>query len=390
MSSALALVRELVARKSVSPADDGCQELLARRLRASGFSAERFDRKDVSNLWLRRGTGRPTFVFAGHTDVVPPGPPERWTSDPFAPAVRDGFLFGRGTADMKSSIAAFVVAAEEFVTRFPAHGGSIALLLTSDEEGPAVDGTVAVVEALKARSEALDFCLVGEPTCVQRLGDTVKNGRRGSLSGHLVVRGIQGHVAYPHLARNPVHQLAPALDELTSTQWDDGDANFLPTTFQISNIRAGTGVGNVIPGHCELDFNLRYAPASSPESIRQRIESVLFSHELEFELRWTHGAKPFQCRPGKLIEALGDAVHDELGIRPARSTTGGTSDGRFLAEICPELVEFGPPNGTIHMIDECIRVADIESLKNVYHRLLARLLPTESGTGGTRPSVRTP
>jgi len=370
----LALVRALVAASSVTPADAGCQDLLASRLRASGFVAERFDRNGVSNLWLRRGSARPTLVFAGHTDVVPPGPVGEWKSDPFVPVERYGFLYGRGTADMKTSLAAFTVAAEEFVATNPDHDGSIALLLTSDEEGPAVDGTVAVVEALSARGDVIDYCLVGEPTCVKRLGDTIKTGRRGSLSGHLVLFGVQGHVAYPHLARNPIHEMAPALEELTTTRWDDGNEDFPPTSFQISNIHAGTGAGNVIPGRCEIDFNLRFCPVSSPDSLRERIESILYSHELEFELTWTLGAKPFQTAPGALVEALGLAIEDTLAIRPARSTTGGTSDGRFLATVCAEVVEFGPPNGTIHMVDECVRIADIDALKEVYRRTLATLL----------------
>jgi succinyl-diaminopimelate desuccinylase len=275
---------------------------------------------------------------------------------------------------MKASLAAFVVAAEEFVARSPAHFGSIALLLTSDEEGPAVDGTVAVVEALTARSEKIDYCIVGEPTCVQRLGDTIKIGRRGSLSGRLLIRGIQGHVAYAHLARNPIHELAPALEALTQTRWDDGTADFPATTFQISNIHAGTGAGNVIPGHCEIDFNLRFNPVSSPDSLRQRIESLLYSHELDFDLRWTLGAKPFLCAPGSLLLELQKAVLDVTGVASTSSTTGGTSDGRFIASICPQVVEFGPPNGTIHMIDECVRVDDIDALKEIYRRTLERVL----------------
>jgi succinyl-diaminopimelate desuccinylase len=370
----LALARELLARASVTPEDGGCQELLARRLQASGFERERFDRNGVTNSWLRRGRQRPTLVFAGHTDVVPPGPAEAWRSAPFVPQVRDGALYGRGASDMKSSLAAFTVAAEEFVAAQPGHAGSIALLLTSDEEGPSIDGTAIVVEALRARAEAVDYCIVGEPTCVERLGDTIKVGRRGSLSGHLTVRGIQGHVAYPHLARNPIHELAPALSALVRLPWDDASAEFPATTFQVSGIRAGTGAGNVIPGSCEVDFNLRFNPASSPESLRERIEGVLRAHGLDFELQWTLGARPFQCAPGALLRELGGAVLDITGVQPQHSTSGGTSDGRFLAGICPEVVEFGPPNATIHRIDECIRLADIEPLKDIYRRTLERVL----------------
>ena len=373
-SPTVALVKALIARNSVTPVDAGCQEVLAERLQASGFVAERFDRNGVSNTWLRRGTKRPTFVFAGHTDVVPSGPVQRWHSDPFVPAERDGCLFGRGAADMKTSLAAFAIAAEEFVAERPEHAGSIAMLLTSDEEGPSIDGTAIVVQALAERGEEIDYCLVGEPTCVKRLGDTIKNGRRGSLSGHLVVHGIQGHVAYPHLARNPIHDVAPALAELATARWDAGDADFPPTTYQVSNIHAGTGAGNVIPGQCEVDFNLRFAPVSSPESLRMKVEAVLRAHRLEYELHWTLGAQPFQCAPGRLLDTLSAAIESTVGIKPTRSTTGGTSDGRFLATICPQVVEFGPPNATIHMVDERVDLADIDALKEIYRRTLADIL----------------
>ena len=373
-SPTVALVKALIARNSVTPVDAGCQEVLAERLQASGFVAERFDRNGVSNTWLRRGTKRPTFVFAGHTDVVPSGPVQRWHSDPFVPAERDGCLFGRGAADMKTSLAAFAIAAEEFVAERPEHAGSIAMLLTSDEEGPSIDGTAIVVQALAERGEEIDYCLVGEPTCVKRLGDTIKNGRRGSLSGHLVVHGIQGHVAYPHLARNPIHDVAPALAELATARWDAGDADFPPTTYQVSNIHAGTGAGNVIPGQCEVDFNLRFAPVSSPESLRMKVEAVLRAHRLEYELHWTVGAQPFQCAPGRLLDTLSAAIESTVGIKPTRSTTGGTSDGRFLATICPQVVEFGPPNATIHMVDERVALTDIDALKEIYRRTLAGIL----------------
>jgi len=341
----LDLTCQLIRRASVTPADVGCQDVVATRLAPLGFRAETIARNGTTNLWLRHGRGGPTVVLAGHTDVVPPGPRDAWRSDPFEPTVRDGLLFGRGAADMKTSVAAFAVAAEEFVRARPDHTGSIALLLTSDEEGPATDGTVAVVEQLTARGEAIDYCIVGEPTSVDRLGDTIKNGRRGSLSGKLRVNGVQGHVAYPHLARNPVHQLAPALAELAATVWDKGDEFFPPTTFQVSNIHAGTGVGNVIPGTCELDFNLRFAPASTAEQLMQRIEA-----------------------------AIGRAIEETTGRPPQLSTTGGTSDGRFLATVCPQVVEFGPTNATIHKVNECVRLDEIEPLKEVYRRTLELLL----------------
>lgn len=374
MSATLELTRQLIARRSVTPADDGCQDLIAQRLAPLGFCAERIDRNGVANLWLRRGVARPNVVFAGHTDVVPPGPREQWHSDPFEAVLRDGRLFGRGASDMKSSIAAFVVAAEEFVRAHPAHRGSIALLLTSDEEGPATDGTVAVVEKLAARGEAIDCCIVGEPTSVDRLGDMIKNGRRGSLSGKLTVKGVQGHVAYPHLARNPVHELAPALAELAATEWDRGNDHFPPTTFQVSNIHAGTGASNVIPGTCEVDFNLRFAPVSTAEGLMRRIESILGKHGLDYDIAWTIGAQPFLTQPGELVGAIRRAIAECTGVEAELSTTGGTSDGRFIATVCPQVVEFGPPNASIHKIDENIRVDDLEPLKNVYRRTLELLL----------------
>jgi succinyl-diaminopimelate desuccinylase len=375
MNPTLELVEDLIARRSVTPEDGGCQAMLAARLAAAGFHAETFAAGGVTNLWLRRGSASPVLVFAGHTDVVPTGPLGEWHSDPFAPTRRDGRLFGRGAADMKSSIAAFVVAAEEFVRSRPDHTGSIALLLTSDEEGPATHGTTVVVEALRARGEKLDYCIVGEPTSVDRLGDTIKNGRRGSLSGHLIVRGVQGHVAYPQLARNPVHELAPALAELAAVQWDRGNEYFPPTTFQVSNIHAGTGAGNVIPGTCTVDFNFRFAPVSTAAALRERTEAILQRHGLDFELRWTLGAEPFLTPPGSLSEALGAAIEAVTGHGPELSTTGGTSDGRFIATFCPQVIEFGPPNATIHKIDECIALADLEPLKEIYRGTLERLLP---------------
>jgi succinyl-diaminopimelate desuccinylase len=374
MNSTLALARALIARPSVTPEDAGCQALIAERLAPLGFVAETLARGSTTNLWLRRGSAAPVLAFAGHTDVVPTGPLEAWTSPPFEPTERDGRLWGRGASDMKSSIAAFVVAAEQFVGAHPDHRGSIALLITSDEEGPATDGTTLVVEALRARGERLDYCIVGEPTSVDRLGDTIKNGRRGSLSGRLTVRGVQGHVAYPQLARNPVHEVAPALAELAAEVWDAGDEYFPPTTFQVSNIHAGTGAANVIPGSCVIDFNLRFAPASSAASLRARIEAILARHGLDCTVDWTLGAQPFLTPAGALSEALGQAINEVTGERAALSTTGGTSDGRFIATWCPQVVEFGPPNASIHKIDENILVADLEPLRAVYRRTLELLL----------------
>lgn len=374
MSATLELVQQLIRRRSVTPDDDGCQALVADRLAPLGFRAETIASNGVTNLWLRRGSAAPAFVFAGHTDVVPPGPLDQWTSDPFTPTLRDGALYGRGASDMKSSIAAFVVAAEEFVRAHPAHRGSIALLLTSDEEGPATDGTVKVVEALRARAEAIDYCVVGEPTSVDAVGDTIKNGRRGSLSGRLVVRGVQGHVAYPHLARNPVHELAPALAELAGERWDDGDADFPPTTFQVSNVQAGTGATNVIPGTCTVDFNLRFAPVSTAESLMQRIEAILRRHGLDFGIAWTVGARPFGTAPGALSDAVAAAIRAVTGRATTLSTTGGTSDGRFIATVCAQVIELGPPNASVHKVDEHIAVGDLEPLKDIYRGTLERLL----------------
>lgn len=377
MSAALDLAKALIARPSVTPEDGGCQPLIAERLAAAGFTVERFDRNGTHNLWSQRGAGRPLFAFVGHTDVVPPGPRERWSSDPFVPSVREGWLYGRGSADMKSSIAAFVVAAERFVRSRPAHPGAIALLLTSDEEGPATDGTVAVVEALQARGRQIDWGLVGEPTSTSTLGDTIKNGRRGSLSGRLVVSGVQGHVAYPQLARNPIHQMAPALAELVAAEWDRGDAFFPPTTFQVSNLHGGTGAGNVIPGQCEIDFNFRFSPATGPDELRRRVEEILTRHALSYALTWTLGAEPFLTPAGKLVDMLSQAILEVTGGRPQLSTTGGTSDGRFLARICPQVVEFGPLNASIHQVDERVPIQDVDRLSRIYQRTLELLLPAE-------------
>jgi len=374
VSAALELAKLLIARPSVTPDDAGCQPLIAERLARAGFRVESFDRNGTRNLWLQRGEHRPLFVFVGHTDVVPTGPREAWASDPFVPSERDGCLYGRGSADMKTSIAAFVVAAEQFAKSRPDHPGAIALLLTSDEEGPATDGTVAVVEALQARAQAIDFALVGEPTSTDSLGDTIKNGRRGSLSGHLVVRGVQGHVAYPQLARNPIHQLAPALAELAHAEWDHGDRFFPPTSFQVSNLHSGTGAGNVIPGQCEMHFNFRFSPATGPAELRRRVEQILQRHDLSYALTWTLGAEPFLTNAGTLVDMLSRSIQEVTGQRPRLSTTGGTSDGRFLARICPQVVEFGPINASIHQVDERVRIEDIDRLTGIYRRTLELIL----------------
>lgn len=368
------LACELIARPSVTPDDAGCLELIGSRLAPLGFTLERIDRGGVSNLWARRGTAAPLVCFAGHTDVVPPGPLESWHSPPFLPQVRDGFLFGRGAADMKSSIAAFVTAAERFVAAHPQHPGSIALLLTSDEEGDAINGTVRVVEALKERGEKPDFCIVGEPTSENRLGDTVKNGRRGSLSGKLLVKGVQGHVAYPTLARNPIHLALPALAELATVIWDHGNEYFPPTTWQISNIHAGTGATNVIPGTLDVLFNFRFAPVSQADELKARVHAVLDRYELEYRLTWSPPGQPYMTPTGKLVHALRAAIQAETGIRPQLSTSGGTSDGRFIAAICPEVMELGPVNATIHKLNECIAVDALEPLSRIYERGLEHLL----------------
>jgi succinyl-diaminopimelate desuccinylase len=378
MTSTLALTEELIARASVTPDDLDCQALIVRRLEAVGFACETIVSGGVTNLWaLRRGRAArdgKLLVFAGHTDVVPTGPVEAWQSAPFVPTHRDGKLYGRGAADMKTSVAGFVVASEEFVAAHPDHAGSIALLLTSDEEGPAIDGTVKVVEALRARGERLDYCVVGEPTSVDTLGDMVKNGRRGSLSGKLVIKGVQGHIAYPHLAKNPIHLAAPALSDLARVEWDKGNEYFPPTSWQISNFHSGTGATNVIPGTATIDFNFRFSTASTEENLKQRVSSILNAHGLDYTIEWTLGGEPFLTPRGALSAALGAAIHDELGIEPALSTTGGTSDGRFIAKICAEVIEFGPPNASIHKIDEHIELAFVEPLKNVYRRVLEKLV----------------
>ena len=373
-NATLELLKALLARPSVTPADEGCQQMIAERLAPLGFEAETLRCGEVTNLWIRHGTGRPLVVLAGHTDVVPPGPLDKWHTDPFVPTIVDGNLYARGAADMKASIAAFVVAAERIVAAHPSHPGSLALLLTSDEEGPSVDGTVRVVEALKARGERIDYCIVGEPTSAQHFGDTIKNGRRGSLTGRLTVKGVQGHVAYPHLARNPVHDLAPALAELATIAWDKGTDDFPPTTWQVSNVHAGTGALNIIPGEAKLDFNFRFSTASTVEGLKARLLAVLDRHGLDYEVEWILGGRPFLTPRGRLVATLTRAVREVSGVTPEVCTTGGTSDGRFIAEICPEIVEFGPVNRTIHKVNESVSLAEIEPLADIFRLACEDLL----------------
>jgi succinyl-diaminopimelate desuccinylase len=374
MTDTLALARELIARRSITPEDGGCQELLAARLRPLGFRLEPLASGGVTNLWARRGSAAPLVCFAGHTDVVPTGPLDRWLSDPFAPTERDGKLFGRGAADMKTSLAAIVVAIEGFVAAHPSHRGSIAVLATSDEEGVATDGTVKVVDRLEARGERIDYCVVGEPTSVDRLGDMVKNGRRGSLSGRLVVRGVQGHIAYPHLGRNPIHELAPALAELARTVWDGGNEYFPPTTWQVSNLHGGTGATNVIPGEVEMLFNFRFSTASTADGLRSRVREILDRHRLDYDLEWTLGGEPFLTPRGDLVDAVAGAIKEVTGVAAEVSTTGGTSDGRFIKRICPQVVEFGPVNTSIHKLNEHVELAAVEPLRRIYQRVLEKLL----------------
>ncbi len=374
MSKTLALTEELIALSSVTPLDNGCQARLIDLLEPLGFTCETIASGGVTNLWARKGSAQPLLVFAGHTDVVPTGPLDQWTSPPFQPTQRDGKLYGRGAADMKTSIAAMVVAAEEFVQAHPDHKGSIGFLITSDEEGPATDGTVIVCNALKARGEQLDYCIVGEPTSANVLGDMIKNGRRGSMSGKLIVKGVQGHIAYPQLARNPIHQCAPALAELVAEKWDDGNEYYLPTSWQVSNIHGGAGASNVIPGDVVIDFNFRFCTASTVEGLQQRVHAILDKHGLEYDLKWSISGYPFLTPKGTLSDAIGSAIQNETGVTTELSTTGGTSDGRFIAQICPQVVEFGPPNGSIHKIDEHIEVRFIDPLKNIYRKTMENLL----------------
>ena len=374
MSQAIELTEDLLARRSVTPSDEGCQQVMAERLVAAGFALERMPFGNVENFWARRGRDAPLFCFAGHTDVVPTGPLEEWRSDPFVPVVRDGMLYGRGAADMKSGLAAMVTAAEEFVSAHPGHRGSIAFLITSDEEGPAVDGTRRVVEALRERGERIDWCLVGEPSSEVSIGDTIKVGRRGSLSGRLTVHGVQGHVAYPQLAENPVHTLAPALAELTGHEWDQGTEHFQPTTFQVSNLNAGTGAPNVIPGELKARFNLRYSPAQTLENLKASVGEILRRHRVRYSLEWYASGEPFYTPPGLLSRAVGDAVAEVAGAQPKLSTGGGTSDGRFIAPLGAQVVELGVVSASIHKVNECVRVADIDALQRMYFNVLRNLL----------------
>ena len=374
MTPTLDLAAELIRRPSVTPEDGGCQDLLTQRLAASGFRIEHLPFGEVRNLWARRGTDRPLFCFAGHTDVVPPGPRDHWDSDPFTPAVRDGKLFGRGACDMKGEIAAMVTAAEAFVRDHPDHPGSIAFLITSDEEGPSVDGTVRVVETLEARGEKIDWCLVGEPSSQERLGDTVKNGRRGSLNGFLTVKGRQGHVAYPHRAVNPLHVLAPSLVELVDEEWDQGNAFFPPTTFQIANLNTGTGAENVIPGTLTAQFNFRFSTEVTAETLQRRVATILDRGGFDYDLTWRLSGDPFLTPAGALVEAASQAVMETLGYRPELSTGGGTSDGRFIAPTGAQVLELGAINASIHQVNEHVGVEELEQLSTIYRRILEKLL----------------
>ena len=373
-TNTLELAKALIARRSLTPDDAGCQEILIERLQKLDFKIDQMRFGNVDNFWARKGTSSPVICFAGHTDVVPTGPIEKWDSEPFTPTIRDGMLYGRGAADMKTSLAAFVTAIEAFLAEHPQHDGSIALLITSDEEGVAVDGTVKVVEALQARNELIDYCIVGEPTCVSKLGDTLKNGRRGSLSGTLIVKGIQGHIAYPHLSKNPIHLVAPAIAELAGVSWDAGNEYFPPTTWQISNMHSGTGATNVIPGHVEILFNFRFSTASTVDELKQKTHAILDKHGLEYDLAWEFSGKPYLTPKGNLVDAMSKAISEVMRVTPELSTSGGTSDGRFIADICPQVVELGPLNATIHKLNECVAVADIEPLREIYQLTMQHLL----------------
>lgn len=374
MSTTLDFAKRLIACASVTPNDAGCQRMLAQRLTTIGFQAEHMRFGEVDNIWLRRGQEPPLFAFAGHTDVVPPGPQDQWLTDPFTPEIRDGMLYGRGAADMKGGLAAMVTASEQFIAAHPDHRGSIAFLITSDEEGPAVNGTAKVVETLEARGEKIDYCLIGEPTSYRQIGDRVKNGRRGSLNGRLLLRGIQGHIAYPDLADNPIHRFAPALVELCITQWDQGNKDFPPTTFQISNINSGTGAANVIPGEMEVLFNFRYSTELTHQQLQQRVTEILSSYNLNYQLDWALSGKPFRTKQGELIAAVSKAIKEITRLETELSTTGGTSDGRFIAPTGAQLIELGPINATIHKINECVSVTELERLSQIYNRVLEILL----------------
>jgi succinyl-diaminopimelate desuccinylase len=373
MSKTLDLAKDLISRQSNTPLDAGCQDLMISRLEPLGFNIERMRFGDVDNFYARRGTTGPLLVFAGHTDVVPTGPVDKWHTPPFEPTIKDGMLYGRGAADMKTSCAAFITAIEDFVAAHPNHQGSIGLLITSDEEGVAIDGTVKVVEALKARGEHFDYCIVGEPTSNKVVGDMIKNGRRGSLSGKLVVKGVQGHIAYPHLVKNPIHMVAPAIKDMVDTEWDKGNDYFPPTSWQISNMNGGTGATNVVPGEVEILFNFRFSTASTEQNLKERVYATLDKHELNYDLDWEY-SPPYITPRGNLVEAISEAIQECYGVSPELSTTGGTSDGRFIADICKQVIEFGPLNATIHKLNECVAVADIEPLKDTYRITLEKLL----------------
>ena len=375
MSKTLDLAKDLISRKSNTPLDAGCQDLMISHLEPLGFKVERMRFGDVDNFYARRGTTSPLLVFAGHTDVVPTGPVDKWHTPPFEPTIKDGMLYGRGAADMKTSCAAFITAIEEFIVEHPDHQGSIGLLITSDEEGVAINGTVKVVEALKARGEHFDYCIVGEPTSNKVVGDMIKNGRRGSLSGKLVVKGVQGHIAYPHLVKNPIHMVAPAIKDMVDTVWDNGNEYFPPTSWQISNMNGGTGATNVVPGEVDILFNFRFSTASTEQNLKERVYAILDKHELNYDLDWEY-SPPYITPRGNLVEAISEAIKQNYGVSPELSTTGGTSDGRFIANICKQVIEFGPLNATIHKLNECVAVADIDPLKDTYRITLEKLLLT--------------
>lgn len=374
MSDTLQLTKDLISRPSVTPEDEGCQQLMASRLEPLGFNIESMFFVDTLNMWARKGTQAPVFCFAGHTDVVPSGDPSHWTYPPFEPTEKDGQLYGRGAADMKGSLAAMVVATERFVKKHPEHKGSIAFLITSDEEGPFINGTTRVIDTLEARNEKIDYCIVGEPSSTKVCGDIVKNGRRGSLTGELKVKGIQGHVAYPHLAKNPVHEAAAALSELTSIEWDQGNEFFPPTSFQISNINSGTGAGNVIPGEMDVMFNFRYSTEVTADQLVEQVEALFDKHGFEYELKWTYNGVPFITEAGELVDAVSQAISEVQGFDTQLSTSGGTSDGRFIAPTGAQLVELGPVNATIHQIDENVNIQDLDTLTDMYEKVLEKTL----------------
>ncbi|WP_325891923.1 succinyl-diaminopimelate desuccinylase [Grimontia sp. NTOU-MAR1] len=373
-SAVLSLAKELIGRPSVTPEDEGCQELMIERLEALGFKIERMVFEDTTNLWARRGTEGPLFAFAGHTDVVPAGPLEQWKTPPFEPTIIDGYLHGRGAADMKGSLAAMVVATERFIAQNPDHSGSLAFLITSDEEGPFINGTTRVVDTLMARDEIIDMCIVGEPSSTNAVGDVVKNGRRGSLTGDVTFKGIQGHVAYPHLAKNPVHLALPALAELTSVQWDEGNAYFPPTSLQIPNVAAGTGASNVVPGEFHVQFNLRYSTELTAQDIETRTHAIFDAHGLDYDIKWTYNGLPFLTDAGSLLDAVVEAVDEVNSEKPQLLTTGGTSDGRFIAQMGGQVIELGPVNATIHKVNECVKIDDLEKLTDMYQKVLEKVL----------------